>query len=122
MVGGTLLGAAHPRVAYSQVHGSGHPDRRLTGPALCPLEPEIRFEAAPGIQTQADWKDLGTWPLGDEMVELHAMVAALGLSRRPAIRMATAKTREVSFERLVRCLDDLGGVTREILTDCETVF
>jgi hypothetical protein len=31
-------------------------------------------------------------------------------------------TREVSFERLVRCLDDLGGVTREILTDRDTVF
>jgi transposase len=56
------------------------------------------------------------------MVELHAMVAVLGHSRRPAIRMATCCTREVSFERLVRCLDDLGGVTREILTDRDTVF
>jgi transposase len=50
------------------------------------------------------------------------MVAVLGHSRRPAIRMATCCTREVSFERLVRCLDDLGGVTREILTDRDTVF
>jgi transposase len=74
------------------------------------------------VQTQADWKHIGSWPLGDEMVELHAMVAVLGHSRRPAIRMATCCTREVSFERLVRCLDDLGGVTREILTDRDTVF
>ena len=43
-------------------------------------------------------------------------------SRRPAIQTATSKTREVSFERLVRCLDDLGGATREILTDRDTVF
>ena len=87
-----------------------------------PIEPEVRFETAPGVQTQADWKDLGSWPLGEEMVELHAMVAVLGHSRRPAFRVATSKTREVSFERLVRCLHDLGGVTREILTDRDTVF
>ena len=87
-----------------------------------PVEPEVRFETAPGMQTQGDWKHIGSWPLGDEMVELHAMVAVLGHSRRPAIRMATCCTREVSFERLVRCLDDLGGVTREILTDRDTVF
>ncbi len=86
------------------------------------VEPEVRFETAPGVQTQADWKHIGSWPLGDEMVELHAMVAVLGHSRRPAIRMATCCTREVSFERLARCLDDLGGVTREILTDRDTVF
>ncbi len=87
-----------------------------------PVEPQVRFETAPGVQTQADWKDLGSWPVGDEMVELHAMVAVLGHSRRPAIRVATSKTREVSFERLVRCIDDLGGVPREILTDRDTVF
>jgi transposase len=89
---------------------------------LVPVEPGIRFEKAPGVKTQADWKALGSWPLGDEMVELHAMVAVLGHSRRPAIRMATCRTREVSFERLVRCLADLGGVTREILTNRDTVF
>jgi len=35
------------------------------------------------------------------------MVAILGHSRMPAIRIAASCTREVSFERLVRCLDDL---------------
>jgi hypothetical protein len=29
---------------------------------------------------------------------------------------------DLSFERLVRCLNDLGEVTREILTDRDTVF
>ena len=85
-------------------------------------EPEVRFETLPGVQTQADWKHLGVWPLGAEMVELHAMVAILGHSRRPAMRIAASCTREVSFERLVRCLDDLGGVTRELLTDRDSVF
>jgi transposase len=85
-------------------------------------EREVRFETLPGVQTQADWKHLGVWPLNEEQVELHAMVAILGSSRMPAMRIATSCTREVSFERLVRCLDDLGGVTRELLTDRDTVF
>ncbi|MEO8898457.1 MAG: IS21 family transposase [Candidatus Dormibacter sp.] len=90
-------------------------------PALM-REPEVRFETLPGVQTQADWKHLGRWPLGEDLVELHAMVAILGSSRMPAIRIASSCTREVSFGRLVRCLDDLGGVTRELLTDRDTVF
>ena len=126
--------AVCPRLRATDLHhelrsgygysGSYWTFRRQLVPLRPPVlvEPEIRFETAPGIQTQADWKALGRWPLGDEMVELHAMVAVLGHSRRPAIRMATCRTREVSFERLVRCLDDLGGVTREILTDRDTVF
>jgi transposase len=87
-----------------------------------PSEPEVRFETPPGKQTQADWKHLGLWPLGDEMVELHAMVAVLGHSRAPAMRIATNCTREVTFERLLRCLDDLGGVTSEILIDRDPAF
>src|SRR5207248_6452709 len=31
-------------------------------------------------------------------------------------------TREASLERLVRCFDDLGGVTREVLTDRDPAF
>jgi transposase len=85
-------------------------------------EPNIRFETGSGVQTQADWADLGLWPLGEQMVELHAMVAVLGCSRRPAIRMATDETRPTTFERLVRCVDDLGGATKEILTDRDPAF
>jgi len=50
------------------------------------------------------------------------MVAILGCSRAPAIRFATDRTRVTSLERLTRCLDDLGGVTREVLTDRDTAF
>ena len=53
-------------------------------------EPVVRFETLPGMQIQADWKHLGLWPLGEELVELHAIVAILGSSRRPAIRIATS--------------------------------
>jgi transposase len=85
-------------------------------------DPAIRFETDPGVQTQADWAMLGPWPLGDTMVELSAMVAILGCSRAPAIRFATDRTRPTSFARLVQCLDDLGGTTREILTDRDPAF
>jgi transposase len=85
-------------------------------------DPEIRFETDPGLQTQADWVHLGAWPLGREMLELSAMVAILGYSRAPAIRFATDHTRPTSLERLARCLDDLGGVTREVLTDRDPAF
>jgi transposase len=85
-------------------------------------DPEIRFETDPGVQTQADWAILGPWPLGDAMVELNAMVTILGCSRAPAIRFATDRTRSTSLARLVQCLDDLGGVTREILTDRDPAF
>lgn len=85
-------------------------------------DPEIRFETDPGLQTQADWALIGAWPLGDELIELNAMVAILGYSRAPAIRFATDRTRPTTFERLGRCLDDLGGVTREVLTDRDPAF
>jgi transposase len=94
---------------------------RLLRPAVV-RDPEIRFETDPGIQTQADWAELGPFPLGDQMVELSAMVAILGSSRAPAIRFATDRTRATSLERLTWCLRDLGGVTREVLTDRDPAF
>jgi transposase len=94
---------------------------RLLRPAVV-RDPEIRFETEPGVQTQADWAEMGLWPLGKEMVELSVMVAILGCSRAPALRFATDHTRPTSFERLVRCIDDLGGATHEILTDRDAVF
>ena len=75
----------------------------------------LRFETDPGVQTQVDWAILGTWPVDGEPAELSAMVAILGCSRAPAIRFATDRTRLTSLARVTRCLDDLGGVTREVL-------
>jgi len=86
------------------------------------IDPEVRFETDPGEQAQADWADLGVFPLGRESVEMFAMATILGSSRAPAIRFATDKTRPTSFERLLRCVEDLGGATREILTDRDPVF
>lgn len=85
-------------------------------------EPEIRFETGPGIQTQGDWTDCGVWPLGDGATELYAWVAILGFSRMLAVRFATNKTRPTTLERIVRCVDDLGGASAEVLTDRDTAL
>jgi transposase len=85
-------------------------------------EPEVRFETGPGIQTQGDWTDCGVWPLGDGAVELHAFVAILGCSRMVALRFAVDQTRPTTLDRIVRCVDDLGGATAEFLTDRDTAL
>ena len=85
-------------------------------------DPEIRFETGPGEQTQVDWAQLGLWRVGDELVELNALVAILGCSRAPAIRFALDRTRPTTLEWLGQCLVELGGATREILTDRDPAF
>jgi transposase len=85
-------------------------------------EPEIRFETDPALQTQGDWTDCGTWPLADGATELFAWVAILGYSRMVAVRFATDKTRPTTLERIVRCVDDLGGATADFLPDRDTVL
>jgi transposase len=94
---------------------------RVLRPAVA-TEPAVRFETAPGIQLQADWAHLGVWPLEDARADLFGLVAILGYSRAPAVRLAADHTRPTTLERLVRCLDDLGGVPHEILTDRDPVF
>jgi transposase len=85
-------------------------------------EPLIRFETDPGVQVQTDWAHLGLWPVGEHRVELYALVAILGYSRVPAVRFALDHTRSTTFERLLWCLDDLGGIPNEILTDRDSAF
>jgi transposase len=119
--GTDLFGELQRDYAYAGSYASFQRQLREIRPAAI-REPEIRFETAPGVQTQADWAHVGLFPLGDEMVELHTMVTILGCSRAPAIRFATDCTRWTSLERLVTCFDDLGGVTREVLTDRDTAF
>ena len=85
-------------------------------------EPELRFETGPGIQTQGDWTDCGSWPLGEGSASLYAFVAILGFSRMLAVRFATDKTRPTTLRAIVRCVDDLGGSTAEFLTDRDTAL
>jgi transposase len=85
-------------------------------------EPLVRFETDPGVQLQTDWAHLGVWPLGESTAELFGLVAILGFSRVPAVRLATDHTRSTTLARFIWCAHDLGGVTREALTDRDSVF
>lgn len=81
------------------------------------LDPVVRFETDPGIQTQVDWTDCGCWLVGDELCRLHAFVAVLGYSRMVTVRFATDTTRPTTLRLLVAALEDLGGVPEEVLSD-----
>ncbi len=90
-----------------------------------PLElrdPEIRFETDAGVQTQGDWALLGLFPVEGRMVELNAYVAILGCSRKPAFRFALDRTRQTTLDCVLFCQDNLGGVTKEYLTDRDPAF
>lgn len=119
--GTDLLAELSADYGYRGSYAAFERQLRLLRPAVV-RDPEIRFETGPGLQTQADWAHLGPWPVGNGMVELFAMVAILGCSRAPAVRFAVDRTRPTSLERLSWCLHDLGGVTREILTDRDPAF
>ena len=119
--GTDLHAELHADYGYAGSYPAFQRQLRLLRPAVV-RDPEIRFETGPGVQTQADWATLGLWPLGEQLVELQAMVAILGCSRAPAMRFAVDKTRPTSLERLAWCFHDLGGVSREALTDRDPAF
>lgn len=85
-------------------------------------EPDVRFETDPGIQVQLDWAHFGPLPLGDHLVDLFGLVSVLGCSRVPSIVFATDRTRDTTLSCVLSCLDDLGGIPREALTDRDPAF
>lgn len=85
-------------------------------------EPEVRFETDPALQTQGDWTDCVTWPLGDGAAELYAWVAILGFSRMAAVRLATDRARPTTLDRIVRRADGLGGASAEMPTGRDTAL
>ncbi len=113
---GTVLLRELRELGYSASVASLRRRLRILRPAAL-AEPLIRFETGPGVQSQGDWTDCGTWPLDDGSALLHAWVTVLGCSRMVALRFATNKTRATTLAAIVRCIDDLGGATAEMLTD-----
>ncbi|MGH2427438.1 MAG: IS21 family transposase, partial [Candidatus Limnocylindria bacterium] len=118
---GTVLLRELRELGYSASAASLRRRLRILRPAAMG-EPLIRFETGPGIQSQGDWTDCGIWPLGTGSAALHAWVTVLGCSRMVALRFATDKTRATTLSAIVRCVDDLGGATAELLTDRDTAL
>ena len=116
-----LLRELAEQYGYTGSYGSLRRRVVVLRPATA-AEPVLRFETDPGEQTQGDWADLGTWPLGDSTADLFAFVAILGCSRMVAVRFATDKTRPTTLRSIVRCTDDLGGATADFLHDRDTAL
>lgn len=111
---------------YREVRGLGYTGsypsfarrvRALRSEEEADPDPPVRFETDPGEQVQLDWADCGLWPVGPELRELHALVLVSGFSRMVAVRFATDTTRPTTLRAIVGCLDDLGGVPQELLSD-----
>ena len=81
--------------------------------------PVIRYETAPGMQAQLDWKESIDFVLRDtgEVVTVNVMVLLLGHSRMRIYKPAVNMTQEMLMHLLVESFEDLGGVPRNILTD-----
>lgn len=77
-----------------------------------------RFETAPGIQAQVDWKeDISIANRYGEIFTFQVFDYKLGYSRYPILTYKLYKTRQDVFDCLIRSFKATGGVPREILFD-----
>lgn len=77
-----------------------------------------RFETAPGIQAQVDWKEdvtIANWY--GELFTFQVFDYKLGYSRYPVFTYRLYKTRQDVFDCLIASFKATGGVPREILFD-----
>ena len=88
--------------------------RRFLAPLYAVAEPEpiVRYESAPGQQTQMDW---GEYRL--EGRKLYAFVGLLGASRYVYFEYVESMRVPTLIDCHERMFADFGGVTREILYD-----
>ena len=92
--------------------------RQYIGPkrALRTSKATVRFETEPGRQLQSDWGEIVT-QLAGEAVKVHFIVNELGYSRRFHFWCTVCEDAEHTYEGLIRSLEYLGGVPREVLVD-----
>ncbi|HIW33228.1 MAG TPA: IS21 family transposase [Candidatus Paenibacillus intestinavium] len=87
--------------------------RRLPSP-----QGTIRFETAPGVQAQLDWKESIRFETREgENVEINVAVLLLSYSRFRFYHMSITKSQAVLMSFLTEAFETLGGVPHELLTD-----
>jgi transposase len=83
---------------------------------LQPGRATVRFETQPGEQLQSDWGEV-TVEIAGQPTKVCFIVNTLGYSRRFHFWCTDSLDAEHTYEGLIRSLEYLGGVTREVLVD-----
>ena len=78
----------------------------------------IRFETAPGLQSQVDWKEnLKMISKHGELFEVNIFLMVLGYSRTKFVKLTSDKTQKTLFKCMNEALKYFGGVPKEIVFD-----
>lgn len=76
----------------------------------------VRFETAPGVQSQVDWGSTVV-EIASQLVRVHVFVMALGYSRRIFARAYASERLPALLDGHERAFAHFGGRTEEILYD-----
>ena len=78
----------------------------------------IRFETAPGLQAQVDWKEnLKMISKHGELFEVNIFLMVLGYSRMKFVKLTSDKTQKTLFKCMNEAFQYFQGVPKEILFD-----
>lgn len=78
----------------------------------------IRFETAPGLQAQVDWKEnLKMISKQWELFEVDIFLMVLGYSRTKFVKLTSNKTQKTLFECMNEAFKYFGGIPKEIVFD-----
>ena len=78
----------------------------------------IRFETAPGLQSQVDWKEnLKMISKHGEIFEVNIFLMVLGYSRTKFVKLTSDKTQKTLFKCMNEAFKYFGGVPKEIIFD-----
>ena len=78
----------------------------------------IRFETAPGLQAQVDWKEnLKMISKHGEIFEVNIFLMVLGYSRTKFVKLTSDKTQKTLFECMNEAFKYWGGIPKEIVFD-----
>lgn len=78
----------------------------------------IRFETAPGLQAQVDWKEnFKMVSKHGEIFEVNIFLMVLGYSRMKFVKLTSDKTQKTLFECMNEAFKYFGGIPKEILFD-----
>ena len=111
-----ILAEVNPNIGtYSNFNKYVHAKKLKT---TVPIRGHVRYETAPGIQAQADWKeDITIHNRDGETFTFQVFTYKLGYSRYCHFVFKLYKTRQDVFDSLISAFQATGGIPQEILFD-----